>query len=92
MDITVHVKNNGIFLFSSHWEKENHYLCKSMIEMVSDNIAMQKKKSMCVQESSLDCYTSGGTYRYIWKRIMFTKDDWGIVSGVHDESHFWFGV
>ncbi len=47
---------------------------------------------MCVQESSLDCYTSGGTYRYIWKRIMFTKDDRGIVSGVHDESHFWFGV
>lgn len=90
MDITVHVKNNGIFLFSSHWEKRDHDLCKSMIEMVSDNIAMQKKKSMYVQESSIDFYTSGGTYRYISKTIMFTKNDRGIVSGVHDESDFWF--
>lgn len=56
----MHVKNNGIFFISLSLGERAHDLCKSMIEMVSDNTAMQSvpKESMYVQESGLDCHIS----------------------------------
>lgn len=62
-----------------------------MIEMVSDNIAMQRNQYMCKSQPWIVTHLVGLIDIDIWKIIMFTKDDRGFVSGVHDESDFWFG-